>query len=226
MFSEQALRPFIEGLRGEIPGVTPFDFLAAILWTSVTLMKTQTGSVCNHVMTIAMDYRKLAKTPQPLSYFGNSIHFSALQANDADLRRDLKETVKLVHDHVSGIMEEETRTGINGPYHKRDMTSASGMPIKMYGQELTCVNMEHLVVKDKSRDESVLYEAAFNDGDRPLHVSCSVGNVGSEGVIIIVPEEGLARMVHVTLPEEEMGKLLQDKAIAQLKPTLLMSAAN
>jgi hypothetical protein len=46
-----------------------------------------------------------------------------------------------------------------------------------------------------------------------------------EGLIVVLPsvEEGLARTVIVTLPEEEMPQLCEDQAIQRLQPTMLIS---
>ncbi|KAI4369438.1 hypothetical protein MLD38_017875 [Melastoma candidum] len=222
-FSEHALGPPMEVLRGEIPGVTQFDFLSAIFWAGISRIKNQTGSTGNLAISIAMDGRKSVKNTQPLCYFGNSVHFSLLQTNVADPRDNLQETVRLVHEHVSRIAEEQNRAVANGLYRNVLPNGKQEAQMEIYGEQLTFVNMEHLVIKGKAGDASILYEATFNDGDAPLHVSCGIRGVGSKGVIVIVPEGGIARTVHVTLPDEEMADLLRDKTISELKPTLMLS---
>ncbi|CBI34184.3 unnamed protein product, partial [Vitis vinifera] len=85
----------------------------------------------------------------------------------------------------------------------------------MYGPELTCVSMEHMVIPRG-------YAGMFKDA-KPVHIACHVGNVEGEGLIMVLPshEEGLARTVMVTLPEEQMAKLCKDQAILRLEPTVV-----
>lgn len=91
------------------------------------------------------------------------------------------------------------------------------MPFSMYGPELTCVSMEHMIVED----QSVMCLQIFDSG-KPVHVSCHVGNVEGEGLILVMPSaEGFAQTVMVTLPEEEISKLCKDQAILCLEPEVL-----
>ncbi|KAL5718664.1 hypothetical protein ACHQM5_011543 [Ranunculus cassubicifolius] len=84
----------------------------------------------------------------------------------------------------------------------------------MYGTELTCVNMEHVSA----------YAAVLEDV-KPLHVSYHIGNVEGEGAILVLPspEEGLGRIVTVTLPEDPTDKLRKDPTILSLEPTMIVS---
>ena len=72
---------------------------------------------------------------------------------------------------------------------------------------------------------SLIYAATFDKEEKPVHVSCHVGNVEGEGLIVVMPsmEEGLARTVLVTLPEKELAELCEDQAILRLEPTMLLS---
>lgn len=91
---------------------------------------------------------------------------------------------------------------------------------KMYGKDLTIVNMEHMIVEG----EPLMYQAVFEEGVKPMHVSYRIGNDGGEGVIMVIPspEKGFGRTVSVTLPEEEMSKLLSDQEILRLEPEVIL----
>ena len=121
---------------------------------------------------------------------------------------------ELVRRHVSSIDEEECRSVIDWLESRKGEGGEYGAPFRMYGPELTCVSMEHMVVPRGC-------EAVFMDA-KPVHIACHVGNVEGEGLIMVLPspEEGLGRTVMVTLPEEQMPKLCKDQAILRLEPTV------
>lgn len=98
---------------------------------------------------------------------------------------------------------------------QKDMEGKFAPPFRMYGPELTCANMEHLPA----------YDVIFDKDVKPVHVAYHVGNVEGEGLILVLPspEEGLGRTVSVTLPVEQLEKVLSDNAILRLEPTVLFS---
>lgn len=118
--------------------------------------------------------------------------------------------VSAVHGHLGGLSEEEIWSTNEGNYC-------------MYGTELTCVCMEHLVFEEEN--ESLLYAAMFGNNEKPVHVSCRVGNVDGEGLITVMPSSvgGLSRTVMVMLPEEELAELSKDEAILELEPAMLLA---
>ncbi|RVW38079.1 Protein ECERIFERUM 26-like [Vitis vinifera] len=121
----------------------------------------------------------------------------------------------LVHEHVSSINEEECQSVIDWLESQKGEGGKFGAPFRMYGPELTCVSMEHMAIPRG-------YAGMFKDA-KPVHIACHVGNVEGEGLIMVLPspEEGLARTVMVTLPEEQMAKLCKDQAILRLEPTVV-----
>ncbi|GFY90689.1 hypothetical protein Acr_07g0008860 [Actinidia rufa] len=62
----------------------------------------------------------------------------------------------------------------------------------------------------------LMYEDMFKKDERPVHVSCHVGNLEGEGLITVMPspEGGLGQTMMVMLPEEEIDKLCEDGAIS------------
>lgn len=113
--------------------------------------------------------------------------------------------VSAVHMHLEELSEEENEGE------------------RVYGSELTCVCMEHLMVEED--EESLLYGAVFGNNEKPVHVSCRVGNVEGEGLIMVMPcsEGGLSRSVMVMLAEEEVAELSKDEAIMELEPAMVLA---
>ena len=136
--------------------------------------------------------------------------------------------VNEVHRHLAGLEEEEIWSSIE--WFESQKESEGGKfrsPSCMYGPQLTCVCMEHMMEHGKveEADESLLYAAMFSNNEKPVHVSCHVENVGREGLIMVMPssEGGFARTVTVMLPEEKLAELSKDQAILQLEPTTILA---
>ncbi|CDP06790.1 unnamed protein product [Coffea canephora] len=93
--------------------------------------------------------------------------------------------------------------------------------LSLFGCQLTCLSMENTI----SSEGSFTYAAMFKQNEKPVHVSYQIGNVGGEGLILVMPspEEGLARIVMVTLPEEQIVKLCEDQTILGLQPSMLLN---
>lgn len=223
-FPNSIVKRSLSEIRGKCPDATPFDLLAALFWTRVVHLKgnqnhhkdneTQSLSVC-------VDVRRLLTEPLPYGHFGNALHFSVLSVNGQEMESGgLEHVAELVHRHVSGLQEDEFWSAIQWLESLKGEEGEYGPPFTMYGPELTCVNMEHMVVGD----QSMIYSKNFNS-IKPVHVACHVGNVEGEGLIMVMPNGGgrLARTVIVTLPENEMARLCQDEVISGLEPTMLFS---
>ncbi|CAJ2631507.1 unnamed protein product [Trifolium pratense] len=194
---------------------TPFDFLSALFWTRVTHLKPSKVHNQNHSLSICRDFRKLVKPSLPIGYFGNALHFSNLSIKVQDMENgQLEDMANLIHKHLKEVTEEEIRSSIESFETRKEST-----PKCMYGSELTCVYME------EEESASLLYESMFSNSEKPAHVSCRIGNVDSEGLIMVMPssEGGFARTVIVMLQEEELGKLCNDQEILKLEPTIILA---
>ncbi|KAK7397301.1 hypothetical protein VNO78_18469 [Psophocarpus tetragonolobus] len=206
-FSSSIIKQCLSKLHHACPNATPFDFLAALFWTRLASLKPPKT---HHSLCICTDFRSVLKPSLPIGYFGNALHFSTLSHKAEDMQ--LGGIVSAVHTHLEGISDEQIWCGIN----------------KAYGEELTCVCMEHLVVvgKEGEDDCSLVYAAMFGNNQKPAHVSCRVGNVEGEGLIVVMPssEGGFSRTVMVTLPEEQLVRLTRDEPILDLDPTMLLAA--
>lgn len=130
---------------------------------------------------------------------------------------ELGDIASLIHTHLKGITEEEIWSSIE--WFESQKEGKFGTPKCMYGKELTCVCME------EEETKSLLYESMFCDSEKPAHVSCRVGNVDGEGLIMVMPssEGEFARTVIVMLQEEELNKLCNDQEILKLEPKIILA---
>ncbi|CAL5194627.1 unnamed protein product [Lathyrus oleraceus] len=204
----------IKQLTSKCAGATAFDVLAALFWTRVTLLKGSNLHKQNHSLSICRDFRKLIKTNLPVGYFGNALHFSKFSLNSEEMKngKKLEDIASLIHMHMTEVTEEEIMSSIESFESQKEST-----PKCVYGSsELTCMYMEET--------ESLLYESMFGDNEKPAHVSCRVGNVGGEGLIMVMPssEGGFARNVIVMLKEEQVDKLCKDQEMLMLQPTIIL----
>lgn len=160
-----------------------------------------------------MDFRRLLPDPLPYGFFGNALNFSSLEISDV-VDKGIGHVARLINDHVTSLDVEKIRSDLN-------RTRSHG---QMYGEDLTIVNMEHMIVEG----EPLMYEAVFENGARPVHVSYRIRNEGGEGVITVMPspEKGFGRTVAISLPEEEMSRLLLDQEILRFEPKIILSGVN
>lgn len=208
-FSSSAFKKCLDeySVDGIFPNASPFDVFAALFWTRVSLVKRKShDQVC-----ICVDFRRLLPNPLPYGFFGNALNFSSLEITDV-VDQGIGHVARLIHEHVTSLDVEKIRSDINR------IGVAKG---PMYGGDLTIVNMEHMIVKG----DPLMYDAVFEDGVRPVHVSYRIGNIGREGVIMVMPspEKGFGRTVTVTLPEEDMLRFLADQEILRFEPKIMLS---
>uniref|UniRef100_A0A1J3DTY4 Protein ECERIFERUM 26-like n=1 Tax=Noccaea caerulescens TaxID=107243 RepID=A0A1J3DTY4_NOCCA len=205
-FSDSAFKRCLD--EYSIDGASPFDVFAALLWTRVALVKRN----CDRV-SICMDFRRLLPDPLPYGFFGNALNFSSLEISDV-VNKGIGHVARSINDHVTSLDVEKIRSDLN-------RIRSHG---QIYGKDLTIVNMEHMIVEG----EPLMYEAVFQDGTRPVHVSYRIRNEGGEGVITVMPspEKGFGRTVAVSLAEEEMSRLLSDQEILRFDPKIILSGVN
>ncbi|KAK2996938.1 hypothetical protein RJ639_026560 [Escallonia herrerae] len=223
--SHAIIKQCLAQIHDECPDATPFDLLAALFWIRIMRLKMPRHDQ-KHSLSICLDVRKPVHGPIPYGYFGNALHFSLLSL-DAELldTAGLGHVAGEVHRHVADLHGEELLSGINWFESRKGEIGQYAQPFRMYGPELTCISMEHMITPKGSTCELSMYEAAFEKGEKPVHVTYRVGNVEGEGLITVMPspEAGLARTVTVTLPEEQLAELCEDQAIMDLQPTMLLS---
>ncbi|KAF9605049.1 hypothetical protein IFM89_013719 [Coptis chinensis] len=213
-FSDRMIKKCLLEIQTHCPDATPFDMLAALFWSSVIKAKTPKNTQV-HNLSICMDFRKRMHAPLPHGFFGNALHFSKVST---DLRESeeggFEYMTKIIHEHLLTIDEEEYWSVIDWLESQKEEGTKYAPPFRMYGPELTCVNME---------DVSAF--ATMIENMKPVHVSYHIGNVDGEGLILVLPspEEGLGRTVMVTLPEDQTDKLCKDPSILRLEPTMLVS---
>ncbi|KAK2991640.1 hypothetical protein RJ640_000279 [Escallonia rubra] len=223
--SHSIIKQCLAQIHEKCPDATPFDLLAALFWVRIMRLKMPRHDQ-KHSLSICVDVRKPIHGPIPYGYFGNALHFSLLSM-DAELldTAGLGHVAGAVHRHVADLHEKELLSAKNWFESRKGENGQYAQPFRMYGPELTCISMEHMITPKGSTCESSMYEAAFEKGEKPVHVAYRVGNVEGEGLITVMPspEAGLARTVTVTLPEEQLAELCEDQAIMDLQPTMLLS---
>ncbi|XP_050383703.1 protein ECERIFERUM 26-like [Argentina anserina] len=222
-FSDKAMKQSLLEIHQSCPVATPFDLLAALFWARIARLK-HSESESKHSLSICVDFRK--KLQLSYGHYGNALHFSLLSLPDVGVKEDLGDVAGAVHSHVSNQGEGEFWSAIDWFQSRKKEGGESGAPFRMYGPELTCMSMEHMIEFPGSTGNTpLMHTAVFDKEIRPVHVSYHVGNVEGEGLIMVMPspEKGLARMVTVTLPEEELEQLCEDEAILNLNPTTILS---
>ncbi|KAG8363776.1 hypothetical protein BUALT_Bualt19G0057500 [Buddleja alternifolia] len=213
-FSHSVIHKRLSLVQNHCPNATPFDVLVALLWSRIALwQEPEPDKNHNRSLSICVDSRNHGRPPIPYSYFGNALHFSVLSMDgDKLIRGGLGQVCEYVHQHIEGLKRDDFCLEVEGEG-----------PFRVYGPRLTFINTEHMV--DVENGEGVMYDAVFDKGEKPVHVSYHVGNVVGEGLIMVLPssEGGLGRTVTVTLPEEQIANLCKDQAILDLEPIMLIS---
>lgn len=230
-FSHATIKQLLLQVHEKCPDANPFDILAALFWTRVARLKARNKNDQTRSLSVCVDFRKLLRPPLPLGYYGNALHFSMLSLDSEEMDGGgMGHVAEMVHRHVSSIEEEEEfRSAMEWFESRKDEETGKFAPaFRMYGPELTCVNMEHMMVQSGSTGNEtgpLTYAAMFADDARPVHVSYRVGNVEGEGLIMVMPspEKGLGRTVTVTLPNKELAELCEDQAVLGLHPKMLLS---
>ncbi|KAM7486489.1 hypothetical protein LguiA_002498 [Lonicera macranthoides] len=219
-FSNSTIKQSLSKFVDKCPNATPFDFLVALFWTRILLLKHYSLIYDQtHTLSVGIDLRKHLPSPIPEGYFGNALHFTLLSLEAEVLERcnfGLGDVVRVINNGIASFEEDEFFSAIDWLESRKGESGRYPPPFQMYGPELTCISMEC---------ESLVYSASFKKDEKPVLVSCHVGNVEGEGLILVMPspEGGLSRTVAVTLPEEEIGKLCADKFIADLEPVMIMT---
>ncbi|KAI3937300.1 hypothetical protein MKW98_001871 [Papaver atlanticum] len=210
-FSDSMVKKHLSDVQISCPNTTAFEFLTALFWSAILHVKSIPCKI-----TIGVDFRKLLEAPLPNGFFGNALHFSSVECNEEEIKKSGSEYLtKIVHEHcLSSHTEEEFWSAIDWFESQKDDSGKFSAPFSMYGPELTSLNLEHMFA----------YGAALDD-KKPLHVSYHIGNLESEGLILVVPsqEEGLGRTVMVTLPEDQIANVCQNEDILRLEPIMLVS---
>ncbi|OVA04109.1 Transferase [Macleaya cordata] len=214
-FSDSMIKTHLSEIQTSCPNASPFDFLTAMFWLSVLHAKTNTKTDQPCKISIGIDFRKLLEAPLPHGFFGNALHFSSVSSDEEEIKQGgLEYFTRIIHENRTSLNEEEFWSGIEWFESQKDGGGKFTTPFRMYGPELTSVNLEHMFA----------YAAVLED-KKPLHVSYHIENLEGEGLILVLPspEEGLGRTVMITLPEDQTAKICRDSNILRLEPTMIVS---
>ncbi|CAK9314874.1 unnamed protein product [Citrullus colocynthis] len=230
-FSNTTINQCLSKIKAHCPNATPFDFLAALFWKQILKTKGNLpkNEENNQSLSICTDIRNSFQSSNSQRYyFGNAVHISQLTINKKEMEQcELGHIVELVHSHIErlGEEEEEIWSAMEWLESRKEKGGKYAAPFKMYGPELSCVSMEHMVMKGNG-DESLSYATKFVSDSKPVHVSYNVGNAEGEGLIIVMPsnEGGIARNVTVMLPSKrEVDELCEDQAILSFNPVMILA---
>ncbi|KAM5585080.1 hypothetical protein ABKV19_004465 [Rosa sericea] len=178
-FSNEVIKQSLLAIHQTCPVATPFDLLAALFWARIALLK-HPKSESNHSLSICVDFRK--KLPLSYGHYGNALHFSLLSLPDVEEKEDFGDVAEAVHRHVSSQGEGEFWSALDWFESRKEEGGQFGAPFRMYGPELTCMSMEHMVdFPGITGNKPLMYTAVFDKENRPVHVSYHVGNVEGEG---------------------------------------------
>ncbi|WOL03135.1 hypothetical protein Cni_G11855 [Canna indica] len=199
------------------PDASPFHALAALFWTRIALAAaTNPGaSLGSADVTLGIDFRKQMHAPLPHGFYGNAYHFYRARA---DVDSGLAHVAAELCRRAEGVREEDFWEAVGWLHERRPGRREGVLPLQVYGPELTCVEIDR---------EAFAYGAAFEVDERPAHVTCKVDGVeGAAGLVLVMPaaEEGAARQVAVTLPEEVAARVCGDEAIIKYGPKMMLAA--
>ncbi|XP_052202922.1 protein ECERIFERUM 2-like [Diospyros lotus] len=179
---EQIIPP-ITGAKGSSKPAY-FQVLAALIWKSLAKVRGESGP---SVVTICRRDPQKRKS----EIFGNSLVIGTVGADFKVQEAGLLELAEL----IAGKMEDESNAieeFVEREKEKPDLV--------VYGANLTFVNLEELNV----------YELQLG-GENPVFVNYTVGGVGDEGVVLVLPaapEGGSGgRTVTAILPENQIVEL-------------------
>lgn len=119
---------------------------------------------------------------------------------------------------MAGLEEEEYWSAIEWLAARRAGRAVAGA-FQMYGPELTCVKLDHVMA----------YGAEMEEAVGPAHVSCWIGGAEGDGIITVLPagaavaEEEESRTVEVVLPAEVAEKVFKDEQILLHGPSVIFS---
>ncbi|KAL6524154.1 hypothetical protein OROMI_031249 [Orobanche minor] len=188
---------------------TPFEALAALFWSRISKIK---GKEKNGLvgMSICMDMRNVLNLDKGV--FGNFMVCNGVGGDGLD-ENNVYEAAAFIKGAISEMNGDDEVVDLIEWLGRENYES----PPWMNDSNLICVDLENV--------ES--YFAFYEDSVRPTRVSYYIEPSVGPGQIVVLPSPSgdghfHSRVVSVTLPEDEAGKLIEDALINQLGPTILM----
>ncbi|MQL95211.1 hypothetical protein Taro_027876 [Colocasia esculenta] len=225
-FPDAAVRRCLADLKSACPDATPFDALASLFWWRSRVAAAAGGPSS---LTVCVDFRKMMYAPLPHGYFGNSLHFSRVDADLGPGGADAwASAAGALRAHAAGLVEEEFWSAVEWVESRRDAATGAFAPaFQMYGPDLTCASLDHLFSYGAAFGKDAAAPGEAGAG-RPAHVAYHVGGAEGEGLILVLPgppEEGGAtgRTVMVTLPQDQTDRIRRDEVILNLGATPLFA---
>lgn len=186
------------------PTISPFESLSALFWLCLSNIKGSNDKLID--MSICLDMRKVLGLDK--GFFGNCMVYNKIEIESSN-------TLASASKAIGEIITKMDNEGIMDLIEWLQYNDQQQAPL-MNGCNLICANLEDLDP----------YVATFEDGFSPIRVSYYVEPVVGSGQVLILPsspEEGpLSRVAMVTLPKDEVVKLLEDRFLLQFSPAVLL----
>ncbi|XP_050227469.1 protein ECERIFERUM 26 [Mercurialis annua] len=204
LFKDPMVRACIAAARATSarngPNPSPFQALSGLFWGCISKAKGKKYGLVD--MCVCLDMRKMLGLDY--GYFGNCTVYNKIQPKSSNPTVDIVE--EMAKMDIEGMLD------LIEWLQSNDWQSTSWMN----GGDLICGNLEGVNP----------YFSMFEEGFAPIRVSHYVEPVGGAGYVLVVPappgEGEMARVVMVTLPEDEMVRLCKDDLLLGFSPITLM----
>lgn len=187
------------------PGPSPFEALAGLFWVCVSKVKGLRNGLVN--MSICTDARKALGLDR--GFFGSCMVYNKVDSEGLK-EQELSQAAIAVGEVVAKMDVEGVMDLIEWLQHNDSQSPP------LMNNDLICSSLEAVDP----------YSIKFVEEFEPVRVSYYVEPVFGIGQVFIFPapagEGPFGRVVMVTLPEDEAGKLCEDELILQFSPTILM----
>lgn len=211
-FSEQMVRSCMDSARGGAngPSPSPFEAVAGLMWAVVSRVRGLGDGLMG--FTMGLNMRKVLGLDD--GFFGNCMVYAHIQPTlgvnspRAAAEAIREKTTKFENERVKDLIEWLEHDDGSKPT-QRMLTSS----------DLLCVNLESVNPS----------WTIFEDGSSQVRTSHYMEPVCDRGQFLILPslagDGPSSRIVTITLPGDEVGRLLKDDLIISFAPTVLMGAS-
>ncbi|KAK4786269.1 hypothetical protein SAY86_002958 [Trapa natans] len=212
-FSDQTVRSCMEksagGGGGEGGSPSPFEAVTGLIWAAVSRVRGLDDGLVG--LTIGLDMRRVLGLDD--GFFGNCMVYAHIQPELGE--NGLTAAAAAIRDRITKFEKERVKDLIEWLEHDDGTEPTQRMLID---SELMCVNLDTLD----------LGWTIFEDGSSPIRISHYMEPVCNGGQFLILPSPSgdgpFGRVVTITLPEEEVDRLLRDDLINDFGPTVLIGA--
>ncbi|KAI6680130.1 hypothetical protein NL676_034011 [Syzygium grande] len=193
------------------PGPSPFEALAGLFWACISKVKGKREGLVS--MRLGLDVRKILGLER--EFFGNCmVYNNSLRAGDNEEDNSLPGAAKAIGEMMAKLDKNGVMDLVEWLELSDDSRPENARSLNF--SELLFLNLEGIEP----------HTAHFEDTHAPIHVSCYLEPSCEQGQVVILPstpaDGPMSRVAMVTLPEDELVKLLEDDLLKSLGPTVSM----